>query len=97
MSEATPNSPQVQSMSPQASASQTLAFNMKLLAQHEMEGFGGMGEGINLQVAKDGRRIMWMAHESAPKNFTAIDVSDPRKPKFVIQTDLPHGNMRYIS
>ena len=71
MSEATPNSPQVQSMSPQASASQTLAFNMKLLAQHEMEGFGGMGEGINLQVAKDGRRIMWMAHESAPKNFTA--------------------------
>ena len=87
MSEATP-------MSAQSQASQTLAFNMKLLAQHEMEGFGGMGEGINMQVAKDGRRIIWMAHESAPKNFTALDVSDPRKPKFVIQTDLPHGNVR---
>src|SRR5689334_17022602 len=85
---------EAKSMSPQSQAAQTLAFNMKLLAQHEMEGFGGMGEGINMQVAKDGRRIIWMAHESAPKNFTALDVSDPRKPKFVIQTDLPHGNVR---
>ena len=83
-----------ETLSPQAQAAQTLAFNMKLLAQHEMEGFGGMGEGISMQKAPDGRRILWMAHESAPKNFTAIDVTDPRKPKFVIQTDLPHGNMR---
>ena len=82
------------SMSPASQASQTLAFNMKLLAQHEMEGFGGMGEGINMQMAKDGRRIIWMAHESAPKNFTALDVTDPRNPKFVIQTDLPHSDVR---
>ncbi|HXF88858.1 MAG TPA: hypothetical protein VNK48_10945, partial [Xanthobacteraceae bacterium] len=34
------------------------------------------------------------AHESAPKNFTAVDVSDPRKPKVVCQTDLPHNDMR---
>jgi hypothetical protein len=81
-------------LSPAAQAAQTLAFNMKQLAQHEMEGFGGMGEGVGMQKTPDGRRIMWMAHESAPKNFTAIDVTDPRKLKFVIQTDLPHGNMR---
>ena len=71
-----------------------LALNMKLLAHNELAGFGGIGEGINMQKARDGRRILWLAHESAPKNFTAVDVTDPRKPKMVIQTDLPHADVR---
>jgi len=37
---------------------------------------------------------MWLAHESAPKNFTGVDVSDPRNPKLVVQTDLPEAFMR---
>ena len=53
-----------------------------------------MGEGMSIQIAPDGRRILWLAHESAPKNFTAVDVSDPRKPKVVVQTDLPQTHMR---
>ncbi|HTH32734.1 MAG TPA: hypothetical protein VL976_00005, partial [Xanthobacteraceae bacterium] len=68
------------------SASESVCWNFKLLAHHELGGFGGMGEGMAVQVAKDGRRIIWLAHESAPKNFTAVDVSDPRKPKLVVQT-----------
>jgi hypothetical protein len=75
-------------------ADQTLAHNMKLLAQHELAGFGGMGEGIAMQQTDDGRRILWMAHESAPKNFTAVDVTDPRQPRLVVQTDLPHMKVR---
>ena len=71
-----------------------MSRNFKLLAQHELDGFGGMGEGMSMQIAKDGRRIIWLAHESAPKNFTAVDVSDPRKPKVVVQTDLPQAYMR---
>lgn len=71
-----------------------VAWNFKLLAQHELDGFGGLGEGMSIQIAKDGRRILWLAHESAPKNFTAVDVSDPRKPKLVVQTDLPQPYMR---
>ncbi len=47
-----------------------------------------------IQIAPDGRRILWLAHEAAPKNFTAVDVSDPRAPKLVIQTDLPQPYMR---
>jgi hypothetical protein len=74
--------------------SDTLALNMKLLSHHELEGFGGMGEGTNMQLAPDGRRILWLAHESAPKNFTGVDVSDPRKPKVIVQTELPHLKMR---
>src|SRR6266850_6998889 len=68
--------------------------NMKLLSQHTLNGHGGMGEGMSLQLARDGRRSLWLAHESAPKNFTGIDVSDPRKPRVVVQTELPHSKMR---
>ena len=67
---------------------------MKLLAQHTLNGFGGMGEGMSMQLARGGRRILWLAHESAPKNFSAVDVTDPRAPKVVVQTDLPHAQMR---
>jgi hypothetical protein len=73
---------------------QAITWNFKLLANDLLGGFGGLGEGMSVQIAPDGRRIIWLAHESAPKNFTAVDVSDPRKPKVVCQTDLPHANMR---
>ena len=79
---------------PAGRADQTLAHNMKLLAHHELDGFGGMGEGIAMQQTDDGRRVLWMAHESAPKNFTAVDVTDPRNPKVLVQTELPHMKVR---
>ena len=71
-----------------------ITWNFKLLAHHLLDGFGGMGEGMSIQIAPDGRRILWLAHESAPKNFTAVDVSNPHKPKVVCQTDLPQNHMR---
>ena len=81
---------------PQASAKsdQTLSRNMTLLAHHELGGFGGLGEGMGLQITKGGRRIMWLAHESAPKNFSGVDVTDPKNPKLIVQTDLPHMQLR---
>jgi hypothetical protein len=75
-------------------ADQTLSLNMKLLAQHELQGFGGIGEGMGMQLARGGRRILWLAHESAPKNFTAVDVTDQRNPRVVVQTELPHAKVR---
>jgi len=81
-------------LSPQAQAAQTLAWNMKLISHNELAGFGGVGEGINMQVTGDGRRILWLAHESAPKNFTGVDVTDVKNPKVVVQTDLPHAGVR---
>jgi hypothetical protein len=77
-----------------AGAEGIVTWNFKLLSHHMLDGFGGMGEGMSIQIAPDGRRILWLAHESAPKNFTAVDVSDPRKPKVVCQTDLAHNDMR---
>ena len=80
--------------SPREKSGEPITRNFKLLAQNNLGGFGGMGEGIAVQAAKDGRRIAWLAHESAPKNFTAADVTDPRIPKVVVQTDLPQAHMR---
>ena len=74
--------------------SQEMAWNFRLVAQHELGGFGGMGEGMSIQLTKDGRRIMWMAHENAPKNFTGIDVTDLKNPRLVVQTELPELYMR---
>src|SRR5438132_5741636 len=73
---------------------QALSLNMKLLSHHELQGFGGIGEGMGMQLARDGRRILWLAHESAPKNFTAVDVTDPKNPRVVVQTELPHAKVR---
>ena len=79
---------------PLTQTGEPITWNFKLLAQNDLGGFGGMGEGMAVQIAKDGRRIIWLAHESAPKNFTGVDVSDPRNPKVVVQTDLPQAHMR---
>jgi hypothetical protein len=79
---------------PLSKSGEPVTWNFKLLAQNDLGGFGGMGEGMAVQIAKDGRRIIWLAHESAPKNFTGVDVSDPRQPKVVVQTDLPQAYMR---
>ncbi len=68
--------------------------NMRLISHDTLAGFGGIGEGMSLQVTGDGRRIMWLAHESAPKNFTGVDVTDPRAPRVICQTELPHRNVR---
>lgn len=70
------------------------SLNMRLIAHDRLAGFGGIGEGMSLQLAANGRRILWLAHESAPKNFTAVDVTDPSKPRVIVQTDLPHRNVR---
>src|ERR1700757_2080672 len=72
----------------------TAIWNFRQLAHHELDGFGGIGEGMSIQIAKDGRRILWLAHESAPKNFTAVDISDPRELKIVARQDLPQTHMR---
>ena len=70
------------------------ARNMRLLAQHPLDGFGNCGEGMAIQLTRDKRRVLWIAHESAPKNVTALDVTNPRKPTVLVQTALPHERMR---
>src|SRR5262245_6058782 len=70
------------------------ARNRPLWSQPPLNGFGNVGEGMSIPLTRDRRRVLWLAHESAPKNVTAVDVTDPRKPAVVVQTDLPHERMR---
>ena len=72
----------------------TGARNMRLLAHDRLGGFGNCGEGMAIQLTGDGRRVLWLAHESPPKNVTAVDVTEPRRPGVIFQSDLPHGEMR---
>src|SRR4029079_6991413 len=88
-----PKKPAAKTSSPTSNGG-PITWNFKLLSHHLLDGFGGMGEGMSVQIAPDGRRIIWLAHERAPEKFSAGDVSDPRKPKVVFQTDLPQSHMR---
>jgi hypothetical protein len=88
------SAPTLNAPNPAARSEQTLAHNMKLLAHHELAGFGGLGEGVAMQQTADGRRILWLAHEGAPKNFSGLDVTDPKNPKLIVQTELPHAKVR---
>ena len=67
--------------------------NMRLLSHNDLDGNPNIGEGMAIHVTKDGRRIMWLAHESVI-DFTAVDVTDPRKQMVVLQRELPHPEMR---
>ena len=67
---------------------------MRLLSNDPLLGFGNVGEGMAIQLTRDKRRVLWLAHESAPKNVTAVDVTNPKKPSVIVQTDLPHDKMR---
>jgi hypothetical protein len=67
---------------------------MRLLSHHPLDGFGNVGEGMAIQLTRDRRRVLWLAHESAPKNVTAVDVTNPKKPSVIVQTALPHDKMR---
>src|SRR5919197_5490707 len=68
--------------------------NMRLIGHSDLGGFGNGGEGMGLQKTKDGRRIMYIAHERAPINFSLVDLTDPSKPHLVTQTKLPHDRVR---
>ena len=56
---------------------------MRLLAHDPLGGRGCLGAGVRGQLAGDGRRILWLAHERAPVGVAALDVSDPRAPEVI--------------
>lgn len=80
-----------------AGRDRTFAWNFRELARHGLMGHSAVGEGMSLQLAPDGRRILWLAHAGGPKSHSAVDVSEPREPRLVCQADLPHSQVRASS
>ena len=68
-------------------------WNMRLISHHLLNGYPNIGEGMAIQQTADGRRIMWLAHESVI-DFTTVDVTDLKNPAVVTQQELPHPRMR---
>ena len=54
-------------------------------ATSDLNGAGKGGEGLALRQYPDGRRILFLAHESAPMCVSIIDVTNPEDPKVVTQ------------
>ena len=68
--------------------------NMRPISHHDLNGFGNIGEGVHLHANADGRRILYLAHESAPKDITSVDVTDVANPRLVVQTELAYPHLR---
>jgi hypothetical protein len=69
------------------------SVGMLYLSRHDLSGHGLGGEGMAL-LERGGRRYLYLAHERGPVNFSVLDVTDPRAPRLLAQTTLPHGEVR---
>lgn len=65
------------------------ARDMEQVSQFVPAGNGDGGEGLALQQLKDGRRILYLAHEGQKTCLSVIDVTDPRAPALVVQLPSP--------
>jgi len=70
------------------------AHNLELIGRNDLGGAPNAGEGIAIKLTRDGRRIMYIAHENPPMCFSVLDVSEPSNPTMVWQLPLPHRRVR---
>lgn len=61
------------------------ASNMRIVGHSDLKGVGKGGEGLALRQYPDGRRMLYLAHESAPMCFSVIDVTRPERPTVIAQ------------
>jgi hypothetical protein len=61
------------------------ASNMRIIGRSDLNGAGKGGEGLALTQYPGGRRVLFLAHESAPMCFSEIDVTQPSAPKVIKQ------------
>src|SRR3954470_6408823 len=68
--------------------------NMRILGQTDLDGKGNGGEGLALTQYRDGRRVLFLAHESAPTCFSVIDVTNTAKPTVITQVNTVTSDIR---
>src|SRR5262245_33694998 len=65
------------------------ASNMVLVANNTLNGNGDGGEGLVIQRRADGRRILYLAHESQKTCLSILDVTRPENPTLINQVPSP--------
>lgn len=73
---------------PAVARAEAEAKAMQLVAHHDLGGNGDGGEGMALQE-RDGRRILYLAHEGQKTCLSVLDVTDPKAPVLVNQLPSP--------
>ncbi|MDR3530560.1 MAG: hypothetical protein P4L90_08430 [Rhodopila sp.] len=68
--------------------------NMQIIGHSDLNGAGKGGEGLALRQYPDGRRILFLAHESAPMCVSIIDVTKPEDPRVITQIPNPAPQLR---
>jgi hypothetical protein len=61
------------------------ASNMQIIGRSDLNGVGKGGEGLALTQYPNGKRVLFLAHESAPECFSVIDVTKPESPSVITQ------------
>jgi hypothetical protein len=64
------------------------ALNMEMVGHNDLGGVGKGGEGLALKQYADGRRMLFLAHESGPACLSVIDVTRPQEPTLVTQINV---------
>jgi hypothetical protein len=70
------------------------ASNMTIIGHSDLNGAGKGGEGLALKQYSDGRRVLFLAHESPPMCVSIIDVTKPEDPKVIKQIPIDGPNLR---
>jgi hypothetical protein len=65
------------------------AMDMEQVSQLNLNGNGDGGEGLALQKAKGGRRILYLAHEGQKTCLSVVDVTNPKAPVLLVQLPSP--------
>jgi hypothetical protein len=77
-----------------AAAAAVESRNMTLIAHNDLNGSGNLGEGYAEIKTREGRRILYAAHESGPRCLSVLDVTEARAPRLLRQLDVPGANTR---
>ena len=70
------------------------AANMQIIGHSDLNGAGKGGEGLALHQYPDGRRVLFLAHESAPMCVSIVDVTKPEDPTILFQIPNPAPQLR---
>jgi hypothetical protein len=68
--------------------------NMEIIGHSDLNGAGKGGEGLALRQYPDGRRVLFLAHESGPMCVSMIDVTKPEDPKVITQIPVSAPQLR---
>src|SRR3954467_12080771 len=70
------------------------ASNMRMVGHTDLNGKGNGGEGLALTQYANGRRVLFLAHESAPTCFSVIDVTNTAQPAVITQVNTVTADIR---